>query len=203
MFAVGKKPSAYLINARREFVWKRERPNPCGMGGRATRHRQSASASSADDREQFSLQRPCLADLSRLQRLYETGKGTPFIVALHGGSNGDALADIAGAWGCRSSGSALARAMACAARRPLIEPSITRCLVIVIDCLLSRVSRFLLLRGWGRASRPGTFGLRQWVTFEPERASRWHRIYVQPLPPCCFVAGAVQLAMVAPIQWAR
>ncbi len=29
MFAVGKKPSAHLINARREFVWKHERePNP-------------------------------------------------------------------------------------------------------------------------------------------------------------------------------
>src|SRR5262249_54437181 len=64
----------------------------------------------ADDREQFSLKRlrgryvllnfwqswsaPCLAELSRLQRLDEAGKGTPFIVALHGGSNSDALADI-------------------------------------------------------------------------------------------------------------
>ena len=38
------------------------------------------------------------------------------------------------------------------------------------------------------------------MTFEPERASRWHRIYVQPLPPCCFVAGAVQLAMMSPTQ---
>jgi len=37
---------------------------------------------------------PCIAELTRLQRLDETGKGAPFIVALHGGSNSDALAHI-------------------------------------------------------------------------------------------------------------
>src|SRR6202035_308962 len=61
----------------------------------------------ADDKEQFSLQRlrgrdvllnfwqswsaPCLAELSRLQRLHDAGKGAPFIVAVHGGSNASAL----------------------------------------------------------------------------------------------------------------
>jgi peroxiredoxin len=37
---------------------------------------------------------PCLAELRRLQRLQETGKGTPFIVAFHGGNNSDALDEI-------------------------------------------------------------------------------------------------------------
>jgi peroxiredoxin len=64
----------------------------------------------ADDKEQFSLQRlrgrevllnfwqswsaPCLAELSRLQQLYTAEKGAPFIVAVHGGSDGKALEEI-------------------------------------------------------------------------------------------------------------
>ena len=102
MFAVGKKPSAYLINARREFVWKHERARSCEMGGpRSTSPVRRWRRSSAR-RCSPSWSAPCLADLSRLRRPYETGKGTPFIVALHGGSNSDALADIRGPWGCRS-----------------------------------------------------------------------------------------------------
>jgi peroxiredoxin len=64
----------------------------------------------ADDREQFSLLRlrgrevllnfwqswstPCLAELTRLQRLHEAGNGSPHIIALHGGKNVEALAEI-------------------------------------------------------------------------------------------------------------
>jgi peroxiredoxin len=63
-----------------------------------------------DDREQFSLQRlrgrevllnfwqswsaPSLAELGRLQRLHEAGNGTPFIVAVHGGADSNALEEI-------------------------------------------------------------------------------------------------------------
>ena len=131
IFAAGKKPSAYLINARRELVWKHEgEPDPAELVAVLNRHLSPTSAPrfrplrltvshgdpapdvwlEADDREQFSLQRlrgrdvllnfwqswsaPCLAELSRLQRLYEAGKGTPFIVALHGGSDSNALADV-------------------------------------------------------------------------------------------------------------
>jgi peroxiredoxin len=131
MFAVSKKPSAYLINARREFVWKHEgEPAPAVLAAALDRHLIPTSAPrfrplrltvshgesapdawlEADDREQFSLKRlrgrnvllnfwqswsaPSLAELSRLQRLQEAGKGTPFIVALHGGSNSDALENI-------------------------------------------------------------------------------------------------------------
>jgi peroxiredoxin len=131
MFAVGKKPSAYLINARREFVWKHEgEPDPAEWAAALSRHLSRTSAPrfrplrltvshgepapdawfEADHKEQFSLQRlrgrdvllnfwqswsaPCLAELSRLQRLHEAGNGSPFIVALHGGSNYSALADI-------------------------------------------------------------------------------------------------------------
>jgi peroxiredoxin len=131
IFAAGKKPSAYLINARRELVWKHEgEPDPAELVTVLNRHLSPTSAPrfrplqltvshgdavpevwlEAEDREQFSFQRlrgrdvlvnfwqswsaPCLAELSRLQRLYEGGKGTPFIVAIHGGSDSNALADI-------------------------------------------------------------------------------------------------------------
>lgn len=131
IFAVGKKPSVYLINARREFVWKHEgEPDPAELAAALDRHLSSTSVPrfrplrltvshgdpapdiwlEADDREQFSIPRlrgrdvlltfwqswsaPCLAELSRLQRLYETEKGAPFIVGLHGGSDGNALADV-------------------------------------------------------------------------------------------------------------
>jgi len=131
IFAVRKQPSAYLINARREFVWKHEgEADPAQWAEALDRNLSRTSAPQfrplkvnlshgelapdawleADDREQFSLQRlrgryvllnfwqswsaPCLAELSRLQRLYGAGRGTPFVVALHGGSNADALAAI-------------------------------------------------------------------------------------------------------------
>jgi peroxiredoxin len=131
MFAAGKTPSAYLINARREFVWKHDgEPSAAELTAALDRYLVPTSAPrfrplrltvshgdpapdawfEADDKEQFSLQRlrgrdvllnfwqswsaPCLAELSRLQRLYEAGKGTPFIVALHGGSDSNALADV-------------------------------------------------------------------------------------------------------------
>jgi peroxiredoxin len=131
MFAAGKTPSAYLINARREFVWKHEgEPSAAELAAALERYLVPTSAPrfrplrltvsqggpapdawfEADDKEQFSLQRlrgrdvllnfwqswsaPCLAELSRLQRLHDAGKGAPFIVAVHGGSNGGALEAI-------------------------------------------------------------------------------------------------------------
>jgi len=111
MFAVSKIPSAYLINARREFVWKHEgEPSATELATALDQHLIPTSAPrfrplrtavshgelapdawfEADDREQFSLQRlrgrdvllnfwqswsaPSLAELGRLQRLYETEK---------------------------------------------------------------------------------------------------------------------------------
>ena len=131
MFAVGKTPSAYLINARRELVWKHEGElDPAVCAAALDRYLTPTPKPSfrplrlailpgdlpphawleADDREQFSLQRlrgrevlvnfwqswsaPCLAELARLQRLVEAGKGTPVVVALHGGASGEPLADI-------------------------------------------------------------------------------------------------------------
>ena len=131
MFDVSNKPAAYLMNARREFVWKHEgRPDSAEWAAAFDRHLSPTSAQrfrplrltvslgewapdawlEADDKEQFSLQRlrgrdvllnfwqswsaPCLTELSRLQHLYKAGKDTPFIVALHGGSNSDAIAEI-------------------------------------------------------------------------------------------------------------
>jgi len=129
-FALGKRPSVYIINARRECVWKHEGEPSSAEWAALDRYLTVTSAPQfralrlavsqgdvtpdawleADDREQFSLQRlrgryvllnfwqswsaPCIAELRRLQRLYETGKGTTAIVALHGGNNGDALEDI-------------------------------------------------------------------------------------------------------------
>jgi peroxiredoxin len=131
MFAVGKTPSAYLINSRRACVWKHEGAlDPGELAAALDRYLGPTSALrfrplrlalshgafppeawlEADDREQFSIQRlrgrdvlvnfwqswsaPCLAELTRLQRLTGAGKGNPFVVALHGGSNADALAEI-------------------------------------------------------------------------------------------------------------
>jgi peroxiredoxin len=131
IFDVGKRPSVYLINARREFVWRHEGGLDAAEFTTALdRHLSPTSTPrfrplqlavshgdpapdmwlEADDREQFSLQRlrgrevlltfwqswsaPCLAELSRLQRLYATEKGAPFIVGLHGGADSNALADI-------------------------------------------------------------------------------------------------------------
>ena len=37
---------------------------------------------------------PCLAELGRLQHLYEAGKGTPFVVAFHGGADKNALDEV-------------------------------------------------------------------------------------------------------------
>ena len=131
MFAVAKRPSAYLINAGREFVWKHEgEPNPAELAAAlnqrliatsALRFRPLRLAISHGDpapdaffethaRERFALHRfrgrevllnfwqswsaPCLSELSRLQRLYQAGKGTPFIVAFHGGKNREALDEV-------------------------------------------------------------------------------------------------------------
>jgi peroxiredoxin len=131
MFAVSKRPSAYLINARREFVWKHEGTlDPKELAAAIDQHLiatseprfrslQSAIAQGdrtpdasfeTVDRDQYALHRlrgrelvlnfwqswsaPCLSELGRLQRLYEAGKETPFIVAFHGGNNRDAIAEI-------------------------------------------------------------------------------------------------------------
>jgi peroxiredoxin len=37
---------------------------------------------------------PCLTELARLQRLHQSGKETPFIVAFHGGKNSDGLDEV-------------------------------------------------------------------------------------------------------------
>ncbi len=131
MFAVSKRPSAYLINARREFVWKHEGtldPNQLAAAidqrlvatsepqfrplqlAIAQGDRTPDASFETVDRDQYALHRlrgrefmlnfwqswsaPCLSELSRLQRLYEAGKETPFIVAFHGGNNRDAIAEI-------------------------------------------------------------------------------------------------------------
>jgi peroxiredoxin len=131
MFAVSKRPSVYLINARREFVWKHEGTlDPKQLAAAIDQHLvptsepqfrplQSAVAQGdltpdasfeTVDRDQYALHRlrgrefmlnfwqswsaPCLSELSRLQRLYEAGKETPFIVAFHGGNSRDAIAEI-------------------------------------------------------------------------------------------------------------
>jgi peroxiredoxin len=130
-FAVAKRPSAYLINAKGEFVWKHEgEPDAgelaaavdrCPVPRSQSRFRPlrlpvspGDSAPDAhteeDDRHQFALHRfrghdvvmnfwqwwsaPCLAELTRLQRLHEAEKEPPFIVAFHGGRNSDALDEI-------------------------------------------------------------------------------------------------------------
>jgi peroxiredoxin len=131
MFAVGKRPSAYLINARRAFVWKHEGAlDPKQLAAAIDQHlvatstpqfralqlaiapgdRTPDASFETVERDQNALHRlrgrefilnfwqswstPCLSELSRLQRLYEAGKETPFIVAFHGGNNRDAIAEI-------------------------------------------------------------------------------------------------------------
>jgi peroxiredoxin len=131
MFAASKKPSVYLINASRAFVWKHEgQLDPAELANvlneRLTpisppRFRPLRLAMShgdrvpdawfeTDARDKLALHRlrgrdvvlnfwqswsaPCLTELGRLQRLHESGKGTPFIVAFHGGNNSNALDDI-------------------------------------------------------------------------------------------------------------
>lgn len=130
MFAVGKTPAAFLIDARRACVWKHEgEPAAAEWAVALARYIAPTSAPrfrplrlavaqgeaapdawfEADDQEQFSLQRlrgreilmnfwqswsaPSLAELSRLQRLHESGKDAPFIFAVHSGTNSDALAE--------------------------------------------------------------------------------------------------------------
>jgi peroxiredoxin len=130
-FAVARKPSAYLINVKGEFVWKHEgEPDAAALAAavdrcplprsqsrfRPLRLTVSLGDSAPDvhtedgDRHQFSLHRfrgrdvalnfwqswsaPCLAELTRLQRLYEAEKEPPFIVALHGGKNSGAIDEI-------------------------------------------------------------------------------------------------------------
>lgn len=130
-FAVTKKPSAYLINARREFVWKHEgEPDPAALAAAIDEHAISTSEPrfrllrlivslgdqvpdalfETDSGDQFALHRfrgrpvllnfwqswsaPCLTELGRLQRLQTTQGEAPFILAFHGGRNGDALGEI-------------------------------------------------------------------------------------------------------------
>jgi peroxiredoxin len=132
MFAVGKNPSAYLINAKREFVWKyegelepavlmealaRHAPPPARSLPRRALELAVAPGDPAKDAmfeddlgNQFALHRfqgrdmllnfwqpwsaPCLAELSRLQRLHQSGKDTAFIVAFHGGTDSSAVNQV-------------------------------------------------------------------------------------------------------------
>jgi peroxiredoxin len=131
IFAVKRRPAAFLMNARREFVWRHEGEldppelaaviNQGLVATSAPRFRplrltieQGDRAPDAsfvtDRRDQYALHRfrgrevllnfwqswsaPCLTELSRLQRLYEAGKGAPFIIAFHGGNNREALPEI-------------------------------------------------------------------------------------------------------------
>jgi hypothetical protein len=55
----------------------------------------------------------------------------------------------------------------------------------------------LWLRAFQRR-RGATVNARQWVTFQPECASRRCRIDVLALPPCLLIAGTMQLAMMPP-----
>jgi len=131
MFAVAKTPSVFLINARREFVWKHEgEPDPAVLAAALDQHLISTAASrfrplrltvspgdsapdvsfEDDGRQPFALHRlrgrnvllnfwqswsaPCLTGLGRLQRLHQTGRETPFIVAFHGGKNSKEFDEI-------------------------------------------------------------------------------------------------------------
>src|SRR5262249_21944448 len=131
MFAVAKLPSAYLVNAKRQFVWKHEGgPNPAELAAAIDQHQVPTSeprfrplrlqlsrgdpppdiSFKTDAGEEFVLHRfirrevllnfwqswsaPCLAELSRLQRLHEGRGKAPFIVAFHGGNNRDAIKEI-------------------------------------------------------------------------------------------------------------
>jgi peroxiredoxin len=131
-FAVTRRPSAYLINAKREFVWKHEgEPDPAPLAAALDERLVPASSPrfrplrltishgdrapdvwfETQGRDQFALHRflgrrnvllnfwqfwsvPCLTELGRLQRLHQAGRNTPFIVAFHGGNNGNALDEI-------------------------------------------------------------------------------------------------------------
>jgi peroxiredoxin len=130
-FGVVKTPSAYLVNARREFVWKHEgEPDPSALAAVLDQHAVAARApqfrplrltvapgDSAPDAtfeddlgDQFALHRfrgrnmllnfwqswsaPCLAELSRLQRLHQASTEKPFIVAFHGGKDSKRLDEI-------------------------------------------------------------------------------------------------------------
>jgi peroxiredoxin len=131
MFAVARTPSAYLITAKREFVWKHEgEPDPAALAAildeprvpssspRLRPLRLAVSAGDAapdvsfedDRRNQFALHRlrdgnvllnfwqswsaPCLKELGRLQNLLRGSRESPFIVAFHGGNDGNALEEI-------------------------------------------------------------------------------------------------------------
>jgi peroxiredoxin len=130
-FGVVKTPSAYLVNTRREFVWKHEgEPDPSALATilgqypvppRAPSFRPLrltvAPGDSAPDAlfedefgDQFALHRfrgqnmllnfwqswsaPCLAELSRLQRLHQASAERPFVVAFHGGRDSKKLDEI-------------------------------------------------------------------------------------------------------------
>jgi peroxiredoxin len=131
IFAVTRRPSVYLINAKREFVWKHEgEPTPAELITAIDQHHVATSAPrfrplrltishgdpapdaqfETDAGDQFALHRfrgrevllnfwqswsaPCLTELGRLQRLYDSRRGTPFIVAFHGSNNRDAIEEI-------------------------------------------------------------------------------------------------------------
>lgn len=126
-FGVSKTPSMYLMNARREFVWKHEgEPDPAEVAAALDKYvvaipksgfrplRLTVSpgdvapdATFEDRGDQYALHRlrgrnlllnfwqswsaPCLTELQRLQRLYQSGPQAPFIVAFHGGSGRTAV----------------------------------------------------------------------------------------------------------------
>jgi peroxiredoxin len=130
-FGVVRTPSAYLVNARREFVWKHGgEPDPSALATVLDQHAvpprapqfrplrltvvlgdSAPDAAFEDDLgDQFALHRfrgrnmllnfwqswspPCLAELSRLQRLHEASAERPFIVAFHGGKDSKRLDEI-------------------------------------------------------------------------------------------------------------
>ena len=130
-FGVVKTPSAFLVNARREFVWKHEgEPDASALATVLAQHPVPprapqfrplrlilAPGDSAPDAifeddlgDQFALHRfrgrnmllnfwqswsaPCLAELSRLQRLHQASAERPFVVAFHGGKDSKRLDEI-------------------------------------------------------------------------------------------------------------
>ncbi len=122
-FGVAKTPSLFLINARREFVWKHEGdPAAAALAAALYKHLAPVSATRPrrlrlavkpggrapevmfqDDRGNGgalhrlrgrhvllnfwqSWSAPCLKELRRLQSVHEAGKGSPVIIAFHGGA---------------------------------------------------------------------------------------------------------------------
>jgi peroxiredoxin len=130
-FGVTKTPSVFLINARREFVWKHEGdPAPAVLAAALYKHlapvparrprrlRLAVKAGSRAPEVMFQDDRgnggalhrlrgrhvllnfwqawsaPCLAELRRLQGVHEAGKGSPVVIAFHGGADGKTLSEV-------------------------------------------------------------------------------------------------------------